>query len=142
MRRITYQIGIWSSGIIGGLAHMSLEIWLPKPPEISTGLEGLIVNLPAKETNMFDLTFGISLLMGLMLFAYGVLNLLILQHYKKNLPPNSLVLWNLLISGLGFFISLQYLFIAPTFLLGLSFVAYLITTVMLFKQQNIIKTTI
>jgi len=91
---------------------------------------------------MFDLTFGISLLMGLMLFAYGVLNLLILQHYKKTLPPNALVLWNLLISGLSFFISLQYLFIAPTFLLGLSFVAYLITTIMLFKQQNIIKTTI
>lgn len=135
--KIFYQIGAWSFGIICGLGHLSFELFSPKSPEIGQLLSELIITLPGKETDIATITFGISLLMGLMLFAYGVLNLLTISKDKVDfLPSSKILLFNLAITSIALVLALQYLFIIPIFLIGVSVVSYLLSTIIYFNTYT------
>ncbi len=77
--KIIYLIGTLSFGIMCGLGHLAFELLGKKSNEIIQTMESLKVSLPGRETNMLLINTGLSLVMSLMLLAYGIMNLMIIK---------------------------------------------------------------
>jgi len=63
-------------------------------------------------------------MMGLMLMAYGTVNLLVIGSINNDQVRSRLSIVNALFCGIGFGIALKYFFILPVVFMGISFVAY------------------
>ena len=89
-------------------------------------MEGLTIMMPGRETNMFLIDTGLSLVMGLMLLAYGTINLMIIVKNKKViLPEPSIMFINIVFSFLAFILVYKYLFIVPIIFTGIAFISFL-----------------
>lgn len=121
--RNLYLAGCWLFGIACGLGHIAVELG-PKPPEtakLTDMLRNFPVSMPGTETNAHALTLGVSLIMGLMLVAYGVANLLILRATAKpHLPELEFQVMNVVFSAAAFGLACTYLFTIPILFTGLA----------------------
>ncbi len=126
--RLIYGLGCWLLGIVTGALHTLFEL-APKSArgeELSQLLATFTLELPGSQVSAYSLFFGISLLMGVMLIGFGVVNLLVLRSTPKNqLPSLSFQTVNVLFSLLAFLLAWNYLFILPLALTGLSFLCFL-----------------
>lgn len=121
-----YLIGTISFGIMCGLGHLMLELFGEKSSEIIKTMESLTVSMPGKETNMFLLDTGLSLIMGFMLLAYGIINLLITVKNKEVILPSKQIMFvNIVFSLIAFLLVYKYLFIIPIIFTGIAFVSFL-----------------
>ncbi len=123
--KIIYLVGTISFGIMCGIGHLMFELLGHKSGFVIQTLEGLSVSLPGKETNMLLIDTGLSLVMGLMLFAYGVINLMIIvDNWTITLPSNKIIIANIIFSLMVFFLVYKYLFIAPVVFVLIGFVSF------------------
>lgn len=131
--KITYLTGIISFGIIG-LGHIVLELTGQKPAEITQTMERLTVVMPGKGTNMLLLCTGFSLVMGIMLIAYSMINMLyIFKNKQVTLPPKSIILTNLLLSIIILALAYKYLFIVPVVFMGIAFICFILSLILIRK---------
>ena len=128
--RPLYALATVLFGILSGIGHLAVELFAPRTPEsllLSETMANVSVNLAGTQTNAYLLTFGVSIIMGLMLFAYGVVNLLILRQLPKGqLPSRAIQATNVVVAALAFVLALKYLFIIPVVLTGSASVLFLI----------------
>ncbi|WP_428543891.1 LIC_13387 family protein [Profundibacter sp.] len=128
--RYIYLAGCWLFGIFCGVGHTIFELG-PKTPEtlkLMETIRGFHVSVPGTQTNAYTLTLGVSLIMGLMLVAYGVANLLILRDTPTpELPKTGYLLMNVLFSGAAFILAWKYLFLIPIAFTGLAVLCFVIS---------------
>ncbi|MCF6321241.1 MAG: hypothetical protein L3J32_05660 [Rhizobiaceae bacterium] len=114
--RIIYAIGCWVFGIFIGIGHTAFEL-LPKDARLeglAQTLREFSLSMPGTQTNVYLLTLGISLTMGLMFVGYGVTNLAILfKTPKDRLPELSFQIINVVFSFAAFLLAWKYLFTIP-----------------------------
>jgi len=133
--KIIYLIGTISFGIMCGLGHLAFELLGQKSNKIIQTMENLTVSMPGRETNMLLLDTGLSLVMGLMLLAYGVINLMIIVKNKKLvLPPKNVILINIIFSLLAFILVYKYLFSVPIIFTGIAFLSFLTSYILYSKR--------
>ncbi len=130
--RTIYGIGCWVFGIFIGIGHTAFEL-APRDERRESLVEMLqqfSITMPGTQSNAYLLTFGISLTMGLMFFAYGVINLLILSDTpKRRLPNLSYQVTNLTVSLAAFLLAWTYLFTVPIALTAIASICFLISLV-------------
>ena len=130
-----YLLGTISFGIMCGFGHLMFEFFGKKSTEIIKTMEGLTVSMPGKETNMLLLDSGLSLVMGLMLLAYGTINLMIIIKNKKIvLPSKPIMIVNIIFSLLAFILVYNYLFAIPVIFTGIAFICFLTAYVLYLKK--------
>ena len=129
--RISFLIGTLFFGIICGLGHLTFELLEEKQEDVVERLKELTVMFPDRESDMFLLTTGFSLLMGFMLLGYGVINLILTFKNKQlQLPSKTIVLANFLFSFIAFTIAYQYFFIFPIVCTGIAMLCFLISLIL------------
>ena len=130
-----YLIGTISFGIMCGFGHLMFEIFGQKSTKIIQTMESLTVSMPGRETNMLLLDTGLSLVMGLMLLAYGIINLMIIVKNKKIvLPSKSIMFINIIFSLLAFVLVYKYLFSLPIIFTGIAFISFLTAYILHLKK--------
>lgn len=116
-------------GILCGIGHLVVELFGPRTPEalaLAETMQNIRVNLAGTETNVYLLTFGVSVIMGLMLISFGVINLLILRQVPSGqLPSRAIQATNAVVAWIAFILALKYLFIVPIILTGLASLLFL-----------------
>ena len=131
--RALYILATVLFGILSGIGHVAVDLFAPRSPEsvaLSETMANVSVNLAGTQTNAYLLTFGVSIIMGLMLFAYGVVNLLIVRQLAKGqLPSYAIQATNVVVAALAFVLALKYLFIIPIILTGSASLLFLIVLV-------------
>ena len=129
--RISFLTGTILFGVICGLGHLSFELLEEKPSEVVEGLKELSVVFPDREKDMLEVTTGFSLLMGVMLLAYGIINLLLMYKDRQlQLPSKPIVVANLVFALIGFGIAYQYFFIFPIACMGIASLCFLLSFLM------------
>jgi hypothetical protein len=124
--KVGYKIACWAL-IIGGAGHFSAELLSPKTPEqlvLIETMEAFTIHALGTETNIFSFHQGFSFMMGLLIFSYGLLNLLILKNSKLAHLPIKILLLNSIVTLICAFLSFKYFFIIPTALTGLAFFGF------------------
>jgi len=126
--KILFITGTIFFGIICGLGHLTFELLEEKPTEVVEGLKELSVVFPDREKDMLEVTTGFSLLMGVMLLAYGIINLLLMYKGRElHLPSKAIITANLIFALIGFGIAYQYFFIFPIACMGIATLCFLIS---------------
>lgn len=124
--KIGYKIACWSL-MIGGVGHTTMSVLSPLTPKqlsLIQTMKEFSIQAMGTETNIYSFHQGFSLMMGLLLFSYGLLNLFILKNSKQvNLPPNILLL-NSIVTLICTILSFKYFFIVPIALTGLAFLGF------------------
>jgi len=131
--RMVYGTGCWFFGILCGIGHLITELSPPPPAKVEMMLllQGVPLNFAGTQTDAGTLTFGVSVVLGLMLLAYGAINLMILRDTPMPmLPKRSFQMANILFSLAAFVLAWNYLFSVPTVLTGIAFICFVVCYVM------------
>lgn len=124
--KVGHKVAAWSL-IIGGVGHFSAELLAPKTPkmmELIQTMEAFTFNALGTEANLFAFHQGFSLMMGLLVFSYGLINLLILKNSQGVNLPTNILLFNSVVTLICSVISFKYFFIFPTAMTGLAFLGF------------------
>ena len=121
---IIYKIGSWSY-ILVGLAHLNWALFSPDTAEkieIIQTLKGISISVPGTESNLYLFHEGFSLMMGVLLLGYGLLNLSIIRK-SKTIQKDKIIL-NIVVSLIALIISIKHFFIVPVIFLGIAFFCF------------------
>jgi hypothetical protein len=132
--KLAYKTASWSF-IVVGIGHLTTDLLKPKTTEqlmfIQT-MKDFSINLMGTEVNVFSFHQGYSIMMGLLLFAYGALNLILLKNNKEKRLGSNILVFNCIISFACTVLSFMYFFIIPIVLTGVAFLGF---TVSLLKNK-------
>lgn len=132
----SYKVASWSM-ILVGIGHTITDLTTPKTAEQEgwmLEMKTFVVQIMGTTVDIFSFHQGFSLMMGLLLFGYGTLNLLILKNNGQAPLPTNILLLNCLITLVSVVLSIQYFFTVPIILTGIAFLGYSISILM---QKNI-----
>ena len=124
--QLAYKIACWSFVIVG-IGHTATQLLSPKTPQqiaFIQKMEDFSFDLMGTETNIFSLYLGFSLVMGVLLFAFGVLNLLFLKNSTQFSVTTGILLFNMFISLVCMALSVLYFFIVPILFTCLGFTGF------------------
>jgi len=132
----SYKIAGWVL-VLGGLLHSIADLATPKTAEqmeFILQMRGFTVEVLGSKSNMFSFFQGFSFMMGLLLFGYGALNLLILKNNQTgNIPSNVLTL-NIIITLVSVMLSIKYFFIVPIAITSTALLGFLISGIVKIRQ--------
>jgi hypothetical protein len=129
--RLSYKIASWTL-LIGGIGHSLAELSTPKTielMELAHKMEDYTAQILGTEINMYNFHQGFSLMMGLLLFGYGSINLLILKNNQQSNLPSNIIVLNLIITLVSALLSINFFFIIPILLTAIPFLGFLISLV-------------
>lgn len=137
--KLYYKIGAWAFVFLG-IIHLLAHISMPKTPEqliLSQSMEQFKVNLLGSGTNVLDFYDGFSIIMGFILFSYGLLNLFLIK-YNYNATSNfrPILLLNSLVAIIACVLSIQFFFIIPPIALtAIASLAFVLAYFMSYKEE-------
>ena len=120
-----YLIGTWFFGIVCGFGHLSFELFAPKSAEIVNPMSQMIVALPGREMDMLSINFGISVIVGVLLLAFGFLNLIIVKNIDSEILLKKLIYTNIVVIIMCILLIVKYLFVGPVVFMGLALISFL-----------------
>ena len=123
--KTAYLIGTWLFGIICGFGHLSFELFAPKPTEIVNSMSQMIVALPGREMDMLSINFGISVIVGVLLLAFGFLNLIIVKNIDSQILLKKLIYTNIVVIIMCILLIVKYLFVGPVVFMVLALISFL-----------------
>lgn len=127
--RKTYIAGSWLFGVFSGFGHLFFELFAPRNPEAMQMIEAqkaFQISMPGTQTTLYTLTFGVSVILGLMLIGYGVMNLQVARETPKGaLPSRTFQIINIVFALIAFILAWNYLFLIPTILTGAASVCFI-----------------
>ena len=135
---LSYKIASWTL-LLGGIIHTTADLLAPKTAqqkEFLLQMEKFTGQLFGTEFNLFSFHQGFSLMMGLLLFGYGALNLLILRNTPQTLLPYDILLFNVIVSLVAVTLSIQFFFLIPVVLTGVPFLGFTIALFTRIKQAK------
>lgn len=135
--KLFYKIGSWSF-IIVGTGHLIGHLLTPKTSEQIKMLQTMkefTIAMPGTETNLLLFYTGFSLMMGIMLISYGMINLMFLKNNKQiNLADNKILITNTLVSFISLMLTIKYFFIFPILLMSLALTGFTLALIITNKQ--------
>lgn len=123
---IVFKVGSWSY-ILVGLGHLVTSMSVPvtaERVEIIQAMKDFPIVMLGTESNLYLFHEGFSLMMGFLLFAYGLLNLLVVR--KNKIPSKDIIAVNIVVSLVALALSIRYFFIVPIFFLGTALLCFAI----------------
>ncbi len=120
------KVGSWAFVLVG-IGHLVTSTFGPDVPgqlEILDTMREFPITMLGTESNLFLFHEGFSLMMGLMLFGYGLLNLSLLR--ELSMPSSRMLAINVSISLVAFCLSLRNFFAVPVFLLGVASLCFVL----------------
>ena len=126
---VSYKIASWSLLLIG-LGHTITYLTAPNTPEqneLITTMKGLNFNMLGVDANILSFYDGFSLMMGLLLIGYGLINILILRNSQQSHLPSNIIILNVVISFFSAVISLKYFFLIPVVFTSIPFIGFIIS---------------
>jgi hypothetical protein len=138
--KLYYKIGAWSFVLLG-IIHLLAHISMPKTAEqtvLSQSMEQFKINLFGSGTNVLDFYDGFSIIMGFILFSYGLLNLVLIKYnYSSASNFRPILLLNSLVSIITCALSIQFFFIIPPIALTtIASLAFVLAYIMSYKEEK------
>jgi len=125
LSKISYKIASWSL-ILVGIGH-TITTLLSSPTavqkEFIVKMQNFSVDIFGSQTNIYSLHLGFSLMMGLLLFGYGLLSLQILKTQQN--PTFSVLVLNILITLMAVIISQLLFFIIPVLFTSVAMIGFI-----------------
>jgi hypothetical protein len=125
----SYKIASWSLVLVS-IGHTITYLTAP----VTEGQKELILKMKefstimlGSEISVFSFHEGFSLMMGLLLFGFGGINLFLIKVYKET--SSSITLFNILISTLSLLLSIKYFFIVPIVFTGVAALGFSISAI-------------
>ncbi|MGH1334984.1 MAG: LIC_13387 family protein [Aureispira sp.] len=122
----SYKIASWTL-MLGGIIHTVSDLMAPETAErkeIMLQMKAFTGQVLGAEFNLLSFFQGFSFMMGLLLFGYGALNLLILKNNQEADLPYNILIFNVVITLAAVLLSIQYFFIVPVLLTGIPFLGF------------------
>ena len=136
VEKISSKIASWSL-IFVGVGHTITDLTSPKTAlqnDFIIKMKEFPIEVLGSETNIFSFHQGFSLMMGLLLFGYGLLNVLILRSNRAiPIPPNIIIL-NIIVCLISLLLSIKYFFIVPILFTGIAFLGFTISLISKLKK--------
>lgn len=124
--KISYKIASWSL-IVVGIGHLLTDLTQPKTPiqmEFILKMKEFQFELLGTQSDAFSFHQGYSIMMGIFLFAYGLLNLFIVKNITKAPTPLNILILNSSLCFVAHLVSLKYFFIIPIICTGVAFIGF------------------
>jgi len=134
--KISSKIAGWSLVFLG-VGHTITYLTSPKTTlqnEFMTKMKEFSVEILGSKISIFSFQEGFSLIMGLLLFGYGLLNIFILRNNKTEFIPINIVILNVVICLVSFLLSIKYFFIVPIVFTGIAFLGFTISLISKLKK--------
>lgn len=136
VNKISGTIASWSLMLVG-LGHTITDLTSPKTAlqnDFILKMKAFPIEIAGTHSNIFSFHQGFSLMMGLLLFGYGLLNLLIVKNNQTSGIPNNIVILNVIVCLISLILSIQYFFIVPIVFTAIAFLGYMISLTVNFKK--------
>ncbi|NQX81587.1 MAG: hypothetical protein HRT66_06300 [Flavobacteriaceae bacterium] len=121
-----------SALIFVGIGHTITDLTSPKTEaqnDFLLKMKEFTIEILGTETNIFSFHQGYSLMMGLLLFGYGLLNILISKNNKESGLPTNILVLNSIVCFASLLLSIRYFFVVPIVLTGIAFTGYTISLI-------------
>jgi len=126
LSKIGYQVASWAFVTVG-IGHTFTYLFSPKNTEQIDFIEKMhsfSISIANQNVSIFSFYEGFSLMMGLLLIAYGSINLLISKNNTSSIIPANIIVFNILVSSTALVFSIIYFFIVPVVFTGLATLGY------------------
>lgn len=136
VNKISSTIASWSL-IFVGLGHTIIDLTSPKTTlqnDFILKMKAFPIEIAGSQTNIFSFHQGFSLMMGLLLFGYGLLNVLIFKNNQTSGILNNILIINVIVCLISLILSIQYFFIVPIVFTAIAFLGYMISLTVNFKK--------
>ena len=136
VEKISSKIASWSL-IFVGIGHTITDLTSPKSEtqiDFIQKMKEFPIEIMGTETNIFSFHQGFSLMMGLLLFGYGLLNILILRNNQASSIPTNIIIFNIIICVISFVLSIKYFFIVPIVFTGISLLGFTISLIIKLRK--------
>jgi hypothetical protein len=133
---LSTKIASWSLLLVG-IGHTTTYLTTPNTAaqdEIVRQMETFTFELLGTDANIFYFYEGFSLMMGLLLFGYGALNLFMLTNNKEGSLHNKVLILNFIISLTSVILSVKYFFIVPVVFTSIALFGFSIALITKNKQ--------
>lgn len=136
VEKISSKIASWSL-IFVGIGHTITDLTSPKTEsqnDFIIKMKEFSIEVLGSETNIFSFYQGFSLMMGLLLFGYGLLNILILRNNQESSIPTNIIILNIIICIISFVLSIKYFFIVPIVFTGIALLGFAISLIIKLRK--------
>jgi len=136
VQKISSKIASWSL-IFVGVGHTITDLTSPKTAlqnDFIIKMKEFPIEVLGSETNIFSFHQGFSLMMGLLLFGYGLLNILILKSNRAIPTPPNIIILNIIVCLISLLLSIKYFFIVPILCTGIAFLGFTISLISKLKK--------
>jgi hypothetical protein len=133
---IVYKIGCWSF-ILVGIGHLITSMDIPDTPErtkIIQEMKSFSISMSGTESNLSLFHDGFSLMMGVLLIGYGLINLSLAN--ASMIPRKQIILINVVVSLVSVVISIKYFFIVPVAFLCMAALCFSMVFILSAKSIN------
>ena len=136
-----YKIGAWALIFLGVghlFAHVSLSM-MPQTAEqmsMAEAMRQFQIHILGTETNLMNFHNGYSLMMGILVLSYGLINLLLVQynsHTSVNLQ--TILILNSFLAMITCLLSIRLFFMLPIALSGIASVAFALAYIHNLKKE-------
>ena len=136
VKKTSSKIASWSL-ILVGIGHTITDLTSTKSEtqiDFIQKMKEFPIEIMGTETNIFSFHQGFSLMMGLLLFGYGLLNILILRNNQESSIPTNIIIFNIIICVISFVLSIKYFFIVPIVFTGISLLGFAISLIIKLRK--------
>ncbi|WP_027421362.1 LIC_13387 family protein [Crocinitomix catalasitica] len=126
---ITSKFASWALLLVG-IGHTMAVLTSPITEQQSNYIQqmkGFPIEMFGSNIDIYSFYQGFSLMMGLLLFGYGLINLMILSMPQVIKLPRNILILNVFVSLLSFVLSVQYFFTVPVIFTGIALTGFTIT---------------
>lgn len=136
IEKLNSKIASWAL-IFVGIGHTLTDLTNQKTEsqnDFIIKMKEFPIDVLGSETNLFSFHQGFSLMMGLLLFGYGLLNLLILRNYQASSIPTNIMILNVIICVISFVLSIRYFFIVPILFTGIALLGFTLSLIIKLRK--------
>jgi hypothetical protein len=114
--------------LLTGTGHLMAHFLAPKTApqlEMMKSMEKFSISMPGTQSNLLLFHEGFSIMMGILLFSFGLMNL-ILYKISESDPKTykNILLLNCVLSLISFILSVKYFFVVPVVLMGIATLSF------------------
>jgi hypothetical protein len=129
-----------SALVVLGIGHLVTSQMTPQSAALDRvvgAMRGFAIVMPGRTGDMFQYYQGFSLMMGILLLAYGVLALLAFRgRAVDRVKERPVLVFNALVSAVALVVSAQYFFAVPLVLTAVALVAYCAALAVTWRQPQ------
>lgn len=136
LENISYKIASWAL-ILVGIGHTITDLVGPKTKlqnDFIIKMKAFPIEIAGSKTNIYSFHQGFSIMMGLLLLSYGIINLLIIKNNQTQSLQTNFIVLNIITCFITVILSIKYFFIVPIIFTSIAFVGFTISLIIKLKK--------